>query len=150
MNKIDDNKFADKEINTSKNNNIKFNRIYKIINIIFILLAIYALFYPVFSSILTNIFPEMVTCPHKYVTGEDCPLCGGTRYFSNILQGNLKTTDLYSPFFIMFICVIIEIISRIYLLLQSDKITKKIYRLDICWHLLIAFSYISYLIIYFI
>ncbi len=123
---------------------------YKIINITFIILSVYLITFPISSHFLEMLSPNLTKCVYKEMTGNDCPLCGGTRFFNNILENGFLFDYLFSPFGFMFIVVIIELVSRIILLFLSKKITTKIIIIDLIWHSLIFTGYIIYLITFFI
>ena len=135
-----------KIINKSNDFSTFFLKHYKTLNITLIGLGIYSICFPFLSKILELISPSLTKCAYKQITGNDCPLCGGTRFFNNILQNGFKFEYLFSPFGIMFLILIIELVSRTILLFNLKKITKKIIIIDLIWHILILISYFSYLI----
>ena len=89
-------------------NYIKKN--YKILNIIFLLLSMYVILFPIISIPIKNIFPEFGECTYLRVTGEPCPLCGGTRYIQNLSQVFQDITYLFHPFGVIVMFVIFEFI----------------------------------------
>jgi hypothetical protein len=90
---------------------IKKNYIY--INITFLILAIYVIFFPIISYQIQKIIPLFGICPYFKITGKFCPLCTGTRYFANLPKAIGDITYLNNPFGIMAIAIIFEIIFRI-------------------------------------
>ncbi len=128
----------------------KLKKLYKYLNITLLILAIYAIFYPVISKILVSIHPSFGICAFNVLTNSQCPLCGGTRFFENILINGFDSNMFSSPFMIMFIVLIIELLLRIILIIKYKKITKNIFILDLIWHSIIFISYISYLILFFV
>ena len=119
---------------------------YKALNITLIGLSLYVITFPLFSNILELISPNLTKCVYKQITGNECPLCGGTRFFNNIIQNGFKFEYLFSQFGIMFLVLVVEFFSRIILLFNFKKLTKKIIAIDLIWHILILISYFSYLI----
>ncbi len=113
-------------------------------------LSIYAITFPLTSFFLEHIYPHLNKCAYKELTGNDCPLCGGTRFFSDILTNGLTLNHLTSIFGFFFIILLLEFISRIILIIKNKKLTKKIFIIDLIWHLFILLSYIIYLITFFI
>ena len=123
---------------------------YMYINIVFLILCIYIIFFPFFAQLLENIFPALLQCPYKEITGKPCPLCGGTRYIANIGTVFHDITYLFNFFGIFMICVFIEIISRIYIIIRikRKKNIDTILKIDIIWHILLIVAFASYEIIY--
>ena len=123
---------------------------YMYINIVFLILCIYIIFFPFFFFFLENIFPALLQCPYKEITGKPCPLCGGTRYIANIGTVFHDITYLFNFFGIFMICVFIEIISRIYIIIRikRKKNIDTILKIDIIWHILLIVAFASYEIIY--
>ena len=123
---------------------------YMYINIVFLILCIYIIFFPFFAQLLENIFPALLQCPYKEITGKPCPLCGGTRYIANIGTAFHDITYLFNFFGIFMICVFIEIISRIYIIIRikRKKNIDTILKIDIIWHILLIVAFASYEIIY--
>ena len=121
---------------------------YKSLNITLLGLSIYVITFPIFSKILELFSPNLTKCVYKQMTLNECPLCGGTRFFSNILQNGFKFRYLFSSFGIMFLILLIELISRIILLFNCKKLTKKIIIIDLIWHIFILILYFLYLILF--
>ena len=128
----------------------KLKENYMYINIVFLILCIYIIFYPFFAQVLEKIFPALLQCPYKEMTGMPCPLCGGTRYIANIGTIFHDITYLFNFFGIFMICVFIEIISRIYIIIRikRKKNIDTILKIDIIWHILLIIAFASYEIIY--
>lgn len=86
------------------------------------------------------------------MTGQPCPLCGGTRYIENIPQVFNDITYLFNPFGVMIIVIILETFIRIFnfILIKKNKITDRIVKLDMIYHFIIFISFILYEILYFI
>ena len=128
----------------------KLKENYMYINIVFLILCIYIIFFPFFAQLLENIFPALLQCPYKEITGKPCPLCGGTRYIANIGTIFHDITYLFNFFGIFMICVFIEIISRIYIIIRikRKKNIDTILKIDIIWHILLIVAFASYEIIY--
>lgn len=128
--------------------NFKKNYIYICITIL--LLCIYVIFFPFISTILTNLSPALTTCPYLALTGKPCPLCGGTRYFSNMSYALRDITYLFHPFGIIFFVIIFELLFRIYVLIKSKKnsITKRLIYFDLIYHAIVIVSFFSYEILY--
>ena len=128
----------------------KLKENYMYINIVFLILCIYIIFFPFFAQLLENIFPALLQCPYKEITGKPCPLCGGTRYIANIGTAFHDITYLFNFFGIFMICVFIEIISRIYIIIRikHKKNIDNILKIDIIWHILLIVAFASYEIIY--
>lgn len=127
-------------------NYIKKN--YKILNILFLLLSMYVILFPIISIPIKQIFPQFGQCTYLRVTGEPCPLCGGTRYIQNIPQVFKSPSYLLHPFGAIVLFVIFEIIFRIYNLIKN-KNNMKLIKLDIVIHIIATIMFFLYEITYF-
>ena len=128
---------------------MKHAKTYKIMNITLLIICIYLILYPLFSEFLENIVPSLNVCVYKELSEKNCPLCGATRYFAHILKDGFNPSDLSSPFFFMFIGVVIEFITRIFLISRSKLTTNSTIIIDIFWHLFLIIAYFTYIICYF-
>lgn len=128
----------------NKNKRVKKNYMY--IHITMLLLCIYVIFYPFISNILSKINPNLVKCAYLTMTGKPCPLCGGTRYFANIGNTFNDPTYLLSPFGIIAIIIIFEIIYRIIAIIYTKKKEniKRFVIIDIIIHAIIFIAFIAY------
>lgn len=125
---------------------IKENYIY--INITFLILAIYVIFFPIIAKQIQKIIPQFGICPYLFITGKPCPLCGGTRYIENLYKVFNDITYLLHPFGLMIIMIFMEIIFRtinIVLKKKSDKIIK----FDVIIHIIEAIAFFMYEILFF-
>lgn len=127
-------------------NYIKKN--YKILNIIFLLLSMYVILFPIISIPIKNIFPEFGQCTYLRVTGDPCPLCGGTRYIQNLPQVFKNITYLFHPFGVIVLFVIFEFVFRIYNLIKK-KNDFKLIKIDIVIHIIAVIMFFIYEITYF-
>lgn len=116
---------------------------YKYLQIIFLVLSIYVILFPIIIAPITEIIPQFRICPYLRMTGKPCPLCGGTRYIANIFQVLKDPSYLIHPFGIIVICLLFEIIFRIWLLCRK-KYNKKIIQFDITYHITIIILFIIY------
>ena len=93
--------------------------------------------------------PAFGTCPYLRITGKFCPLCGGTRYIAGIFQALKNPSYLISPFGVIVIFILFEIIFRIYILVKKD-IRKKYIFFDLIYHLIVGILFIGYEILFFV
>jgi len=132
------------------NENTKKHYIY--LNIVSLLLSIYVMFFPFISKMLTKLIPQFGVCPYLKMTGNPCPLCGGTRYIEGIGQALKDPTYLLHPFGVIIICVVLELIFRVIILIKRNKLNKlnKIIKYDIIIHSILLILFIGYEIMFFI
>ncbi len=122
-------------------NNKQKNYIY--LNIVFLILSIYVILFPIIIIPLKAIVPSFGVCPYFRITGNYCPLCGGTRYLSNIYRAFKNPFYLIHPFGIIIMCVLFEIIFRVFILTKK-LYNKKIVIFDIIYHLTLFIIFIAY------
>ena len=111
---------------------------YKVLNIVFLLFSIYVILFPFIP------FPVPFECPYLKLTGNPCPFCGGTRFVRNIFHENI-----FSPFGIMILFVIFEIIFRTILLIKKIS-SEKIIKIDLIIHIIAIILLVSYEIWFFV
>lgn len=126
-------------------NYIKKN--YKVLNIIFLLLSMYVILFPIISIPIKNIFPQFGQCTYLRVTGEPCPLCGGTRYIQNLPHVFQDIKYLFHPFGVIVMFVIFEFIFRMYNLIKKRNELKLI-KIDIIIHIIAVTMFFIYEITY--
>lgn len=140
-------------INNRQDKVNKLQRNYIYINWIFLGLAIYVISFPIISAYITSIFPTLLQCPYKTLTGSPCPLCGGTRYFANLTQVFYDPSYLLQPFGIIAIAIMAEFVFRIICLVvwyKKKRIPTYIIRIDVVIHSIELFAFILYEISFFI
>lgn len=124
---------------------------YLAINVLMLGLAIYIILFPIISIPIKKVVPSFGVCPYLQMTGQPCPLCGGTRYFTNILEVFHDIKYLWNPFGIMAIVILLEIIFRVKNIINIKK--KKDYqrtiKMDIVMTSIIIAGFFLYEIIYF-
>lgn len=126
---------------------IRKNYIY--INITFLLLSIYIILFPIIAIPIKTIFPEFNECTYLRITGNPCPLCGGTRYIQNLPKVFSDITYLFHPFGIIIIFIIVDGIFRIYnIIIRKKEKTEKQIEIDILVHLLAIICFFIYEIIF--
>lgn len=59
---------------------------YYIINLVLIGLLLYLLFLPAISPIMSQLFPDLWQCQYLRITGQECPFCGLTKDFRDIMS----------------------------------------------------------------
>jgi len=91
------------------------------ISIVFLLLAIYVILFPIISKVLVSIIPSFGVCPYLAMTGKPCPLCGGTRYIANLPNVIHNPSYLFQPFGFMIMFVIFELFFRIFCIIRIKK-----------------------------
>lgn len=127
---------------------IKKNYIY--INITLLILAIYVIFFPIISLVLEKLFPRITICPYLTTTGNECPLCGGTRYIKGL--GNIfnDITYLFNFFGIIIGVIIFNIMFRSINIvkIKKNKNMKNTIIIDIIIHTILLITYIGYEIIF--
>ena len=128
-------------------NYIKKN--YKILNILFLLLSIYVILFPIISIPIKNAFPQFGKCTYLRITGNPCPLCGGTRYIQNLPQVFKNPSYLLHPFGAIVLFVVFEFVFRIYNLMKKNTNIKLI-KIDILIHIIAILMFFTYEIMYFI
>ncbi len=102
---------------------------------IIILLFVYAGFFAYSSHALH--------CVYKQATGLDCPTCGLTRAFHNILLGNFSSAKQLNPLSIkLFAFFFLQFLWRIFLIIRY-RIKRNDHRVIIKWD--IIFSIILFL-----
>ena len=84
----------------------QFNKNYMYLNKTMVGLAIYVIFFPFMASIIEKINPEILVCPYLKMTGNPCPLCGGTRYFRGLGKVLTDPSYLLHPFGVMAIVIL--------------------------------------------
>lgn len=116
----------------------KIKKNYMAISIICLLLATYVILFPMISDFLGKIDIRLTQCPFLRITGKECPLCGGTRYFRNITTAFYDVTYLFKPFGVIFLCVISEIIFRIIGIrkVKKNKDLNCIVKVDLIIHII--------------
>ncbi len=129
---------------------IKKNYIY--LSITALGLGIYIILFPVISDFLNRFSETLTQCAYLKITGKNCPLCGGTRYIRNLSNVFEDVTYLFHPFGIMVLCVIFEIIFRIYCLYKIRKkaVTNQLIKFDIMIHSIMVIAFVLYEIIFMI
>ena len=103
-------------------------------NITFFLLAIYVIFFPLIAKVLNWISPVLTKCPYKEMTGNPCPLCGGTRYIAKLPEVFQNPSMLLHPFGLIILFIIFNLIFRIFNIIyikKGGKQVKKIMILDV-------------------
>ena len=122
---------------------------YIYLNIVFLLLSLYVILFPFFIIPLKAIIPSFGLCPYLRMTGNPCPLCGGTRYFADIFQIFKDPYYLINPFGVIMLCVVFEVIFRLWLLIRK-RYTRRCMIFDIVYHFFILILFFIYEIIFFI
>lgn len=132
----------------------KIRKNYVCVNIVFLLLTLYVIFFPIIANVISSNFPNLLKCPFLEITKKPCPLCGGTRYISNIYNCINDISYLFCPFGFMVIFVCLEFLFRIIVLVcfRSIKLNKNLFNnlviIDLIVHVLAVFLFITYEIIY--
>ncbi len=130
----------------------RLQKTYQYINITIGILGIYILLYPFFVEYIQKIIPNFGICPYLAITGQPCPLCGGTRYIKGWWQGGKDISYLMHPFGIILLVVILEILLRIGIFFyykKSKKISISFIKIDMIIHLGIAIAFFLYEVFYF-
>lgn len=125
---------------------------YMAINILMLGLAIYIILFPIISIPIKKVVPSFGICPYLQMTGQPCPLCGGTRYFANIFEAFQDIRYLWNPFGIMAIIILLEIIFRVKNIIDIKKGRnyQKTIKIDIITTSGIIIAFFLYEILYFI
>lgn len=130
-----------------KKNSKKKNYIY--MNVVFLTLCIYVILFPIIIIPIKALVPAFGICPYLRITGNFCPLCGGTRYIAGLFQAFRTPSYLISPFGAIVVFILIEVIFRICILLKKSY-SKKIMFFDFIYHLVIGILFIGYEILFFV
>ena len=125
----------------------KKNYIY--INIVLLALCIYVILFPIIIVPIKTIIPAFGICPYLRITGDLCPLCGGTRYIAGLFQVFKNPSYLISPFGAIILVILFEIVFRIWMLLKKHY-SKRIMFFDFIYHLILGILFIAYEILFFI
>lgn len=128
------------------------NKSYIYMNITLVCVSIYVIFFPLFANVLSWISPALVRCPYLRVTGNPCPLCGGTRFLANWREIFHDPTYLFQPFGYMILYVLGSLIFRIIVLRYASKkgeIPRWVILLDIVVNAIAAMLYIVYVVTFF-
>ena len=125
---------------------------YMILNVIALLMIIYIFLFPSISQIIQKVIPEFGTCAYLKMTGNPCPLCGGTRYFSNMTEVFHDIRYLWHPFGIMAIILFLEFIFRMKNIidLKRKKNLQKRIKIDIMTTAVIVTAFFLYEILFFV
>lgn len=128
----------------------KFLKNYIYVNITFLLLALYVIFFPFISNFLADIVGINLKCPYKEITNTPCPLCGGTRYIANISKVFSDINYLFCPFGYITLFVIFEVIFRIVIIFRYKNIKKlkELAIFDFYLHILAFIIFMYYIISY--
>lgn len=124
---------------------------YMAINILMLGLAIYIIIFPMISIPIKKVIPAFGICPYLQMTGKPCPLCGGTRYFANIFEILHDIKYLWSPFGIIAIIILLEIIFRIknIIAIKKKKDMQNTVEIDIIITSIIMIAFFMYEFLYF-
>ena len=122
---------------------------YKTISIVFLLLAVYVILFPLFTKMVQMVVPKFGVCPYLAITGNPCPLCGGTRYIENLPQVFINPSYLLHPFGAMMITIFSELIFRIIVLVKKYN-NIKLVKCDFVVHIIITILFFGYEILFFI
>lgn len=117
----------------------------------FIGISIYVIFFPIVAKVLNLISPELTKCVYKSMTGNPCPLCGGTRYIANLKEVFNNPSYLLHPFGFMIIFIIFEILFRIFCIFairKKKKYLNKLVVIDVVIHLIVFISFITYEVLF--
>lgn len=139
----------------TKSNKTITNKIaenYMAINILGIGMVIYIIIFPFISEIAKKVIPSFGICPYLQMTGNPCPLCGGTRYFANIYKAFYDIEYLWHPFGIIAIVLLLEFIFRTKNIIdiKRKKNMKKIIQIDMLTTIIITIAFFTYEILYFV
>ena len=127
---------------------IKFiQKNYKTLNVVFLLLAVYVILFPLITKIIQLAIPQFGICPYLSMTGKPCPLCGGTRYIANLPQEISNPTYLLHPFGAMMIVIFIELIYRTIALIKKWN-NYTLVKIDFIIHAIITTMFFLYMIIF--
>lgn len=125
---------------------------YKYTNLTLIILAIYVILFPIISLGIEKINPTLTQCVYLKTTGNECPLCGGTRYIKNIGEVFADPTYVLNFFGVIIIVILLNIILRSIILIYFNKIKNIdiIIKLDLNIHIILLFLYLGYEIVFLI
>ena len=127
---------------------IKKNYIY--FNVIFLLLVIYVILFPLIEIPIKQVFPHFNECYYLKTTGKPCPLCGGTRYIKNLPTVFTDITYFWHPFGVMVIIVFLEGIFRIYnIITRKKEKSLRFIKIDILIHIFLVICFAIYEITFF-
>lgn len=137
--------------NTGNINLNKLKKIYLNFNYTILSFACYIVAWPLFGKILGMISPYFTKCIYKEITGNPCPLCGGTRYIANLKNVIKDPSILLQPFGLIMIFVFVNLIFRIWCIRYIKKDGKNIKKIMICdliILLLVAIIFFTYEILF--
>ena len=122
---------------------------YKALSILFLLLAVYVILFPLINKLIQQAIPQFGICPYLAMTGKPCPLCGGTRYIAGLPQAIFNPSYLIHPFGAMIITIFLELIFRIIVLIKKYN-NIKLVKIDFIIHIIIFILFLTYIILFFI
>lgn len=128
----------------------KITKHYIYINITMLFLDIYVMIYPFISKLIEKINPNLTKCVYLQLTGHPCPLCGGTRFLSNIYKVFFDYKYILNFFGIVFMFLIFDIIFRIVnmIKIKNKRVMDKTIIFDIIIHIIAYVLFITYGIIF--
>lgn len=116
----------------------RLKNIYSKINNTLIFLDIYVLTFPFWAKVMYMLVPQLNQCVYRKVAGKLCPFCGSTTYIKNFWQGNLELEILYDIKFVILICLILNLIFRLYNLSNKYKYLIKVIWIDVVFNLIVV------------
>lgn len=130
----------------------RLQKTYQYISITVGVLGIYILLYPFFVEWIQKFIPTFGRCPYLTITGEPCPLCGGTRYIRGWIQGGKDIFYLIHPFGVILVIIFLEILLRIGIFFYYKKrkeVSVSFIKTDAIIHFIIVLLFFLYEIFYF-
>lgn len=98
---------------------------YRIFNLVILGFLVYVLVFSLVSPVMEKLFPSVVRCYYKELTGDPCPFCGLTRDMNCVLTGNKEQDKLNTRFQLFLAVYAFEWVIRITMLSVSRRFTGK-------------------------
>lgn len=130
-----------------KTNLGNYKKLYLNFNYTILFFAIYIITYPIVSKIIGIFFPFLSKCIYKEMTGKPCPLCGGTRYITNLKNVFSNPSILLQPFGFIMLFVFFSLAFRTWCILyikKDGKNVKKIMIIDFIILLTVIILFFTY------
>ena len=99
---------------------------YRIFNLVILGFLVYVLIFSLVSPVMEKLFPSVVRCYYKELTGDPCPFCGLTRDLNCVLTGDEEQDRINTRFQLFLAVYTFELVLRIIVFLLSRKFTGKI------------------------
>jgi len=124
---------------------------YSIINIVLTGLIIYLLLLPLISPFMDKIFPDIWQCQYLRITGKECPFCGLTRDFRDIIHLSGRTPhNHFAVLFFVFCVGEVFLRTAVSFAILKKKSLNDVIRIDIIYNIIFIILIIVCIVNHFI